>query len=147
RQAVRRGAPLAAAGAFALGLAGASPLLRAAMAARPELFGVRRLEVIGLARLEPADLVAAAGLPGPDPAAAPPAEPPSAGALAARLAAPPWIAHARATRVAPDAVAVRVVGRVRAAVWERPDGGPLLVDAAGTPFAPAGGGEALPRLR
>src|SRR5690606_39720807 len=94
-----------------------------------------------------ADLVAAAGLPGPDPAAAPPAEPPSAGALAARLAAHPWIAHARATRVAPDAVAVRVVERVPAAVWERPDGGPLLVDAAGTPFAPAGGGEALPRLR
>lgn len=144
RARVRRLAPGAALAACALGAALAGPLLRAGVAARPELFAVRELAVVGVKQLAPGEVARAAGL--------------GAGSsivgldeLGARLARHPWIAGVRAARVSPDTVVVRIVERVPAAIWVRgtgPDGADdaLLVDAAGAAFAAAGGFD-LPRLR
>jgi hypothetical protein len=135
----RRAVPTAAAAAFAAGLLAGGPLLREAAAARPELFVVRHLAVVGAERLRPEDLLRAAG-PGAEHLA--PSE------LAARIARHPWVASARAARVSPDTVVIRIVERVPAAVWLGADGEARLVDAGGTPFAPAGPAAAqLPRLR
>jgi len=148
RRAVWRLAPLAALGACALGALVAAPLLRAGAAARPDLFSVRQLAVVGTVRIDPAELVRSAGLA--------PGEAIDADALVARLERHPWVAAARAARVSPDTLVVRVVERVPAAIWIRPapaagegDGAreeAFLVDAQGTPFAAAGGDD-LPRLR
>lgn len=143
---VRRLAPLAALLAFALGALVAPPLLRAGAAARPELFAVRRLAITGAAQLDAAEVARAAGLAAAESLA--PEE------LVARLARHPWIAGARAARLSPDTLVVRVVERVPAAIWVGSEGA-WLVDAAGTPFAPTGPGAGpagppdpdLPRLR
>jgi cell division protein FtsQ len=152
RARVRRIAPAAALAACGVGALVAAPLLRAASAAHPELFAVRELAVVGVARLDPSEVARAAGL-GADPRA----DAIAADALAARLLRHPWIAAARAARVSPDTVVVRIVERVPAAIWVRgpapdPAGGSdeqaesWLVDAEGRPFAAAGGDD-LPRLR
>lgn len=152
RALVQRLAPAAALVACALGALAAAPLLRAGTAAHPELFAVRELAVVGVDHLDPAEVARAAGL-GVDPHedAIPVDE------LTARLLRHPWIAAARAARVSPDTVVVRIVERVPAAIWVRgaapdPSGQPAgeaeswLVDAEGRPFAAAGGYD-LPRLR
>jgi hypothetical protein len=134
---VRRLAPVAALLAFALGTLAAAPLLRAGAAARPELFAVRRLAVVGATQLDVAEVARAAGLAAAESLA--PAE------LSARLARHPWIAGARAARVSPDTMVVRVVERVPAAIWVRAEDA-WLVDAEGTAFARTGDAD-LPRLR
>jgi hypothetical protein len=147
RALVRRLAPLAALAAFAGGALAAPLLLRAGTAAHPELFAVRRLAVVGAAQLDAAEVARAAGLAA--------AEAIAAEELVARLARHPWVAAARAARVSPDTVVVRIVERVPAAIWIRPAAPSeeaalpdeaFLVDAEGTPFAAAGGDD-LPRLR
>lgn len=146
RTLVWRLAPLAALAACLLGALAAAPLLRVGAAARPELFAVRQLAVVGTVRLDAAELVRSAALA--------PGEAIGAEELVARLAHHPWVAAARAARVSPDTLVVRVVERVPAAIWIRPapagggaDAGEeaFLVDADGTPFAAAGGDD-LPRL-
>jgi hypothetical protein len=142
---IARAAPWLALAAFVLGSLLAAPLLRAGAAAHPELFAVRRLAVAGTARLAPAEVARAAGL-----ADGPAAAPLRLEELTARLARHPWIAAARAARVAPDTVVVRIVERVPAAAWvpgdAAGDGPGVLVDATGTPFATAERAD-LPRLR
>jgi len=141
RRLVHRLAPGFALVAFALGSFAAAPLLRAGAAARPELFAVRELAVVGAAQLDAAEVARAAGL-----AAAPPPGAIAPEELIARLLRHPWIAAARAARVSPDTVVVRIVERVPAAIWIRGANEAFLVDAEGTPFAAAGGDD-LPRLR
>lgn len=146
RALVRRLAPLAALAAFAGGALAAPLLLRAGTAAHPELFAVRRLAVVGATQLDAVEVAHAAGLAAEQTIAAE--------ELVARLARHPWVAAARAARVSPDTVVVRIVERVPAAIWIRPavpSEAPLpdeefLVDAEGTPFAAAGDDD-LPRLR
>jgi cell division protein FtsQ len=157
RRLVLRLAPGFALVAFALGSVASGPLLRAGAAAHPELFAVRQVAVLGAAQLDPVEVARAAGLA--DAAAAGASAPDE---LIARLSRHPWIAAARAARVSPDTVVVRIVERVPAAIWVRgralppgaagvesaPSGaedGVYLVDAQGTPFAAAGGAD-LPRL-
>ncbi|MEB2325088.1 MAG: FtsQ-type POTRA domain-containing protein [Sorangiineae bacterium] len=140
---VRRLAPLAGLLAFALGTWAAPSLLRAGAAAQPELFALRRLAIAGAAQLDAAEVARAAGLAAAESLA--PEE------LVARLARHPWIAGARAARVSPDTMVVRVVERVPAAIWLGAEGA-RLVDAAGIAFAPAEPGAGalatdLPRLR
>jgi cell division protein FtsQ len=127
--------PLAAA-AFAAGIAASEPLLARAAAAHPDLFVLRRVAVAGAVRLSAEEVARTLG----------PSEHATPESVAARLAEHPWIASARAARAAPDTLVVRVVERVPAAVWVRPDAEALLVDALGTPFAPAVGADDLPRL-
>lgn len=126
---VRRLAPVAGLLAFALGTLAAPALLRAGAAARPELFAVRRLAIAGAGQLDAAEVARAAGLAAAESLA--PEE------LAARLARHPWIAGARAARVSPDTMVVRVLERVPAALWLGAEGA-WLVDAEGIAFAPAG---------
>lgn len=135
------GLPVLTAGLFLLGMGLAEPLLARSMAARPELFAVRRLEIQGTDRLDPAELARAA-----QPADA--EAPITLGDVIARLEAHPWVAHVAATRIAPDAVVARIEEHVPVAVAEALGETPVLVDAAGIPFADAGGDEwnALPRL-
>lgn len=148
RALVARLAPLAALGACALGSLASAPLLRAGLAAHPELFAVRQLAVAGAAQLDAGEVARAAGLAAGEAVATE--------ELSARLARHPWIAGVRAARVSPDTLVVRIVERVPAAIWVRPAGAPaaadavppeeaFLVDAAGTPFAAAGDDD-LPRL-
>jgi hypothetical protein len=141
RTRLRRATPLVALAAFAAGFAAAEPLLRVGIAARPELFAVRRLAVIGALRLAPLEVARAASLGAERFGGGTPE------AVASGLLFHPWIARARVARVSPDTVVVRIAERVPAAVWVRGGAAPLLVDTAGTPFAPASGVEALPRLR
>jgi hypothetical protein len=126
--------------AFAAGIAASEPLFGRAATARPDVFALRRLAVAGAVRLSASEVSATLGLAGPALAAATPES------VAARLVEHPWIAQARAARVSPDTIAVRIVERVPAAIWLRAHGEPLLVDDDGTPFAPAAGAEDLPRL-
>lgn len=141
---VRRFAPGAALVACVLGAALAGPLLRAGVAARPELFAVRELAVVGIEQLALAEVARAAGL-AEDTGGV------TLDELGGRLARHPWIAGVRTARVSPDTVVVRIVERVPAAIWVRgagPEGADdaLLVDADGIAFAAAGGFD-LPRLR
>jgi len=152
RARVRRLAPVVALAAFAAGVLAAAPLLRAAIAAHPELFAVRQLAVVGAARLDAGEVARAAGLAADEAVATE--------ELTARLARHPWIGGVRAARVSPDTLVVRIVERVPAAIWVRaaapsgsapPSGAAgadeaFLVDAAGTAFAAAGDAD-LPRLR
>jgi hypothetical protein len=140
RMAVQHAAVPLALLAFAAGIAASEPLFGSAAAARPDVFALRRLAVAGAVRLSPSEVSAA--LAPADPALAT-ATPES---VTARLVEHPWIAQARAARVSPDTIAVRIVERVPAAIWVRPDAEPVLVDADGTPFAPAAGTDDLPRL-
>jgi cell division septal protein FtsQ len=135
------GVPVLTAGLFVLGMSLAEPLLSRSVAARPELFAVQRLEIQGTDRLDPTDLARAAQ-PAGEPA------PVTLHELVARLEAHPWVAHVSAARIAPDAVVARVEEHVPVAVAEVLGETPVLVDAAGIPFADAEGDEwnALPRL-
>jgi cell division protein FtsQ len=139
---VRRATPLVAFAAFAAGVGLASPLVERGAARRPDLFAVRQVAVEGAERLEPAEIARAAGLaPGASWSDIAPE------ALAERLSAHPWIAEARAARVSPTTVVVRIVERHPAAVLIEPESQPALVDERGVPFdAPAEGFDALPRL-
>jgi cell division septal protein FtsQ len=138
---VQVGLPLGTAGAFVLGLGVADLAVQRSVAARPDLFVVRRLEIEGAQRLDPAELVRAALPDG----VAPPASPEE---IAERLEAHPWVAHATTARIAPDAVVARIEEYAPVAVAEALGETPVLVDADGVPFADAVGGEwnALPRL-
>lgn len=135
------GVPVLTAAMFILGLGLAEPIVSRSVAARPELFAVRRLEIEGADRLDPAELVRAAQ--GDD-----------AGALVSledvvdRLEAHPWIARVAAARIAPDAVVARIEEHAPVAVAEALGETPVLVDEDGIPFADAEGDEwnALPRL-
>jgi cell division protein FtsQ len=136
RQRVRRAAPLAALAAFTAGAALAGLLAERAAAARPELFAVRTVALAGARRVDPGELARLAAEAGRSPAA-----------VAEQLTRHPWIASARAARVAPATVVARVVEREPVAVLEPGGEGALLVDADGTPFAPAPHDVAgLPRL-
>jgi hypothetical protein len=136
RRAVRRTAPLLALLAFAVGASLSATLVERAAAARPEIFAVRTLALVGTRQLRPAELARAVGPVegGPE-------------RVAARLVEHPWITSARAARVAPDTVVARVVEREPAAVLVPAGSTPWLVDATGTPFAPAHPEQSdLPRL-
>ena len=135
------GLPLLSAGAFVVGLGAAGPIVQRAMAARPDLFVVRRIEIEGVQRLDPGELVEWA-LPDGEP---PPTSPED---VIERLEAHPWIARVSAARIAPDAVVARIEEHVPVAVAEALGETPLLVDVEGVPFADASGDEwnALPRL-
>lgn len=135
------GMPLLTAGAFVIGLGVADFAVGRSVAARPDLFVVRRLEIEGAQRLDPVELVRAALPPGAD-------APTSPEEIAARLEAHPWIAHVAAARIAPDAVVLRIEEHAAVAVAEALGETPVLVTADGVPFADALGLEwtALPRL-
>jgi cell division septal protein FtsQ len=103
---------------------------------------VSRLSVMGARRVAPDELAAAAGVaPGTafrdlDPAA-----------IAKRVSAHPWIAAARATRLAPDVLLLGVTEREPVALaWLGVPPRPWLVARDGTPFVPATGTEGYPRL-
>lgn len=138
---VQVGVPLLTAGAFVIGLGAADRIAAHGVAARPDLFVVRHLEIEGAERLDPSELARAAMPDGADVATSPEE-------IAVRLEAHPWIAQVEAARIAPDSVVARVREYQPVAVAEALGETPLLVDAAGIPFADASGGEwnALPRL-
>ena len=108
----------------------------------PGPLALERISVAGARRVPAAELASAAALaPGT----------PFAGldraAVAARVAAHPWIATARVTTLAPDVLLLQVREREPAALaWLGRPPAPWLVDRAGTPFAPARGDEGYPRL-
>ena len=137
---VQVGLPVLTAAMFVLGLGLAEPIVSRSVAARPEIFAVRRLEIEGADRLDAAELVRAAR--GDDPAL------PSLEDVVDRLEAHPWIARVSAARIAPDAVVARIEEHAPVAVAEALGETPVLVDADGVPFADAEGDEwnALPRL-
>jgi hypothetical protein len=138
---VQVGLPLMTAGAFVAGLGTADQIAERSIAARPDLFVVRHLEIEGADRIDVAELARAA-LP------ADAAEPTSPEEIVARLEAHPWVARVVAARIAPDAVVARVEEHDPVAVAEALGETPVLVDAAGVAFADATGVEwnALPRL-
>jgi len=138
---VQVGLPLLTACTFVSGLGVAGQIVAHGVAARPDLFVVRRLEVEGAERLDAAELARAA-LPADATAPTSPEE------IVARLEAHPWIARVSAARIAPDAVVARIEEHHPVAVAEALGETPVLVNAEGVPFADATGGEwnALPRL-
>lgn len=138
---VQVGLPLATAAAFVAGLGTADAIVERSVAARPDLFVVRHLEIEGADRVDVAELARAAL---PEGAAAPT----SPEEIEARLATHPWVARVAAARIAPDAVVARVEEHRPVAVAEALGETPLLVSAEGVPFAEASGVEwnALPRL-
>lgn len=140
RTLVRRLTPVAALLAFVAGVLAAGPLLRVAVAALPVAFDIEHLAILGTERLEAAELARLAGRrASAGTALRTPAD------VIGRLSRHPWVAEARAIRVAPDTIVVRIVERVPAAIWVRGSGEAFLIDAQGTPFA-AAAGEPLPRL-
>jgi hypothetical protein len=138
---VQVGLPLVGTGAFAIGLALSDAFALRSAHERPELFLVRRLEVEGARRLDPAAL-AAAVLPDDAP------DPVTTDEIAARLEAHPWIASVVVARLAPDAVVARIVEHEPAAVAQVLGETPVLVDAGGIAFADALGAawSVLPQL-
>lgn len=135
------GLPVSTALAFATGLAIADRVAERGARTRPDLFEVRRLEIDGAQRLEPAAL-ARAVLPADAPDPVTPDE------IAARLEAHPWIAHASAARIAPDVVVARIAEHEPAAVALVLGETPSLVNAEGVAFADGDAQEwrALPQL-
>lgn len=137
---LRRMTPGAVLLAFAAGVWAAPPLLRVAVAAMPSAFDVERLAILGAERVDAAEV---ARLAARQASAAPTLRTP--GDVIGRISRHPWIADARAVRVTPDTVVVRIVERVPAAIWVRGSGEAFLIDSQGTPFA-AAADEPLPRL-
>jgi cell division protein FtsQ len=132
-------------GGVAAGLA-AAPSLRELVREllRSERIQTRRIAVEGAQRLSAREVADATGVS----AGTPLAELDVEGVLA-RLRAHPWIAQARAVRLPPDRLIVRVHEREPRGVTAAAESEtPLLVDADGVPFAPATQRdlEALPRL-
>jgi hypothetical protein len=119
--------------AFFAGTLSAGPLLRVAIETIPAAFQVRRLELLGAERFDTAEIAGIVARSGGVPE------------LITRVTRHPWVAEARAVRVTPGTVVVRIVERMPAAIWRNESGDALLVDAQGTPFAVANG-EALPHL-
>ena len=140
RALVRRLTPGAVLLAFAAGVWAAPPLLRVAVAALPAAFDVERLAILGAERVDAAEIVRLASRPA---SAVPALRTPTD--VIGRIARHPWIAEARAVRVTPETVVVRIVERVPAAIWVRGSGEAFLIDSQGTPFA-AAADEPLPRL-
>ncbi len=140
RALVRRLTPVAALLAFVAGVLVARPLLRIAVAAMPAAFDVEHLAILGAERLDAVEIARIA-----DRRASSSTDLRTPADLVGRISRHPWIAEARAVRVTPDTVVVRVVERVPAAIWVRGSGEAFLIDAQGTPFA-AADGESLPHL-
>lgn len=138
---VQWGLPICTAACFAIGLAAADAVARYGIHSRPDLFTLRRLEIEGARRVEPAAL-AHAVLPADAP------EPLTPDEIAARLEAHPWIAEAAVARLAPDTVVARVREYAPAAVVIALGETPVLVDEDGLAFADATGPEwaSLPQL-
>jgi cell division septal protein FtsQ len=138
---VQVGLPLLGASAFAIGLAFSDAVALRSAHSRPDLFLVRRLEVEGARRLDPA-VLAAAVLPADAP------DPITTDEVAARLEAHPWIASVVVARLAPDAVVARIVEHEPAAVAQVLGETPVLVEAGGIAFADAIGAawSVLPQL-
>lgn len=140
RALVQRLTPGAVLLAFAAGVLAAAPLQRVAVAAVPAAFDVERLAILGAERVDAAEIARIAGRRvSASTAIRTPAD------LIGRISRHPWIAEARAVRVTPDTVVVRIVERVPAAIWVRGSGEAFLIDSQGTPFA-AAAAESLPRL-
>ncbi len=140
RALVRRLTPIAALLAFVAGVLAAGSLLRVAVAAVPAAFDIEQVAILGADRIETAELARLIRRPANTATAIRmPAD------VIGRLSRHPWIVEARAVRVAPDTIAVRIVERVPAAIWVRGSGEAFLIDAQGTPFA-AAAAEKLPRL-
>lgn len=100
------------------------------------------LHVRGAARVSLAEVARATGLPPAAPLAGVDAE-----TVANRVAQHPWIAEARALRLVGGDLLLDVVEREPLAVVPT-QAGDYLIDATGTPFAPAAAGVGpLPRLR
>jgi cell division protein FtsQ len=112
--------------------------------ARGQPFQVRTVSVVGARRLAADRVARAAAVPGGLPLLDVDVE-----AVAARVAALPEVAAARALRLPPDRLVVGVTERVaRGVAAAGPGGSPHLVCDEGVAFAPAAGREALglPRL-
>ncbi len=140
RALLRRLTPGAALLAFVAGVLAAGPLLRVAVAAMPAAFAVERLAILGADRIDAREIARIAGR---DASASTAILTPTD--LIGRISRHPWIAEARAVRVAPDTVILRIVERVPAAIWVRGSGEAFLIDGHGTPFA-AADDESLPHL-
>jgi POTRA domain, FtsQ-type len=139
RKAGRRGPPalaLVLSASFAAGFGGGSSVAEAAvswLSGHPP--HLEAIAVRGAGQLGSAEVAAATGVPrgidlrGVD-----------AKTVAARLAGHPWIASARAVELPAGRLLIDVVERIAVATVSGPEAGqPVVVDAAGTPFAPAGG--------
>ncbi len=135
------GLPVITALAFFVGLAIADRVAARSVAARPELFVVKRLEIEGTRRLDAAAL-ARAVLPAGAPAPITPQE------VAARLEAHPWIARVAVARLAPGTVVARIEEHEPAALACAVGEARLLVNEQGVAFANAEGTawNALPQL-
>jgi hypothetical protein len=101
----------------------------------PGRFALETLSVIGARRIAAAELIGASGVPVGTSALTL-----DAAAVSRRLSSHPWIAEARVTTWLPRKLLVAVVEREPEAIVEigAPPRG-WLVDASGTPFAPATG--------
>ncbi len=136
-------AALLAAGGFAAGWSLGSAVLEATARRWDGALTLQRVQVAGCRRLDPAQLVAAAGLQAPLRWTAL-----DRGALVEKLQAHPWVARARLTALPPGTLLVGVEERRPVAVSSGPQGAAVLLDASGRAFAPAADEDvdALPRL-
>ncbi len=131
--------------AFGLGLGvalGPRGLYAAAEALQPGGLELRRVRVVGAARVPAAVYARAAAVPGTPLAALDP------DAIAARLERLPWVRRARALPLPPDRLWLRVEERTGRAVARDAAGWLRVVDGSGRPFAAATPEEAerLPRI-
>jgi hypothetical protein len=101
----------------------------------PQHFLLETVSVAGIHRTTAAELVGASGVTAGTSVLAL-----NEDAISERLAAHPWVAHARVTTLLPRNLLVAVVEREPAAIVEiGAPPTPWLVDVGGTPFAPATG--------